>query len=217
MENEIKILLIPDGDRRWAKEHNVSIRQGYSKMMEKVVVAINELKKQNINSVYLSCCSVNNLSRPIEQVKAFLDEFLTLPDIIKLKVKVIPLGNLDALPLDYKEKYLSLKESTKNNNEFIVYYLLAWSMDDEIVRIYNKLIPKYKKITKEILFQNTDIKEEINLIIRAGKRKRLSSFVPINSPYSEIFFLDKYFPDLTSKDILDALDFYNQQKRTLGL
>jgi undecaprenyl diphosphate synthase len=55
---------------------------------------------------------------------------------------------------------------------------------------------------------------DIDLVIRTGKEKRLSGFFPWQTIYSEWFFLDIYFPELT-KDILKKVleDFYERQRR----
>ncbi|HAR85638.1 MAG TPA: dihydroorotate dehydrogenase, partial [Clostridium sp.] len=56
----------------------------------------------------------------------------------------------------------------------------------------------------------------IDLIIRWGSRRRLSGFLPIQSVYSDFYVIDTYWPDFTSTDFYNALDWYNEQDVTLG-
>ena len=54
----------------------------------------------------------------------------------------------------------------------------------------------------------------VDLIVRTGKRERLSGFP--SSPYSEIRFVDKYFPELTQRDVEGILESYANTERTFG-
>ena len=45
---------------------------------------------------------------------------------------------------------------------------------------------------------------------------RLSGFLMWQSTYSEILFLDKYWPDFSEKDLDNAIENYQQRKRNLG-
>lgn len=212
---DIKILVLNDGNRRWAKKNNLTIRQGYFEMAKKLVFISDELIKKNIKSYYFVACTVENMQRPKDEVIDFLDSYLEIPKISKNKLKIVLHGNLDLLPEDYKKKYLELEENTKNNKDFTLHCLVAWSLYDEILRIFNKLSSK-ENIDKETLFRTGDIPDKIDLIIRTGNRRRLSSMIPLNSPYAEIYFMDILFPDINSKDLDEALEFFKKQQRTYG-
>lgn len=210
------ILVINDGNRRWAKEHNLSIREGYREMVKKIAFLCDDLKDKGFEKVYVTFCSVSNLARPKEEVDIFYDEYLATPDFSKNKIKIELHGNLDLIPEHFKGKCELLIRNTAKNRDFTLHYMVNWSIDDEILRIFNRLQTSHARITKETLKENSDIKDPVDLIIRTGNRKRLSSCIPLNSPFAEIYFLDILFPEINSQHIGDALNFYHNQIRTYG-
>jgi len=210
------ILIINDGNRRWAKANGLTIRDGYKKMVERVVFICDELKIRGFEKVYVTFCSKNNLYRPEIEVNTFYEEYLKTPELSKNKIKVELHGNLDLIPVNFKDQYNKLTEKTSTNSDFVLHYMINWSIDDEIVRIYNRLHDKFPIINSEILNKNSDIKDPIDLIIRTGNKKRLSSCIPFNSPFAEIYFIDILFPEFDSIHIDNALDFYRNQIRTYG-
>lgn len=56
----------------------------------------------------------------------------------------------------------------------------------------------------------------LDLIIRTGRKHRLSNFLPWQGAYAEIYFSDLLWPDFRKKDLLAALRFYEKQHRTFG-
>lgn len=85
-----------------------------------------------------------------------------------------------------------------------------------MVRIYNNLLSEGGSVDAAALSNLYDIRKPIDLIIRTGKRRRLSSCIPLNSPFAEILFLDILFPDFNAEQLDKALQFYSEQIRTYG-
>nr|MCG2895236.1 polyprenyl diphosphate synthase [Vulcanisaeta sp.] len=57
---------------------------------------------------------------------------------------------------------------------------------------------------------------EPDLIIRTGGEYRLSNFLLYESAYSEIYVLNKYWPEITKEDLRQALDEYARRERRFG-
>ena len=55
-----------------------------------------------------------------------------------------------------------------------------------------------------------------DLLIRTGGKKRLSNFLLWQLAYSEIYFLDKLWPDFTSSDFLKIIKNFKKVKRNFG-
>lgn len=210
------ILIINDGNRRWAKERNLSIEDGYHEMANKIAFICDELHGRGYKKVYFACCTVANLSREKDTVDAYFREYLRVSTLTKIKIKVVLHGNLELIPDNFKSDYANLEKSTSENDDFTLHYLINWSIEDELVRVFNKLNGKYEKIDWEIMSKNSDITEPVDLIIRTGKRNRLSSCFPFNSSFAEIAFLDILFPDITREDIEKVLKSYEPKMRTFG-
>ena len=55
-----------------------------------------------------------------------------------------------------------------------------------------------------------------DILIRTGGKKRLSNFMLWQLAYSELFFLDKLWPDFTPKDLNKILKNFYKTKRNFG-
>ena len=55
-----------------------------------------------------------------------------------------------------------------------------------------------------------------DLLIRTGGHKRLSNFMLWQLAYAELFFLDKLWPDFSSKDLKKIIFKYKKTKRNFG-
>jgi undecaprenyl diphosphate synthase len=214
-KRSMNILLIPDGNRRWAVEHKMGFDEGYAACAKKLAQTFEALNEWGIKEVWVVACTVKNLSRPPEQVESFLNRFSEVQDFTDLPLGLDASGDLDALPEPFKTKYKRLR--VPKNAAFVVHYLVPWSIDDEIMRLVNHFRGRTVPVTMAELMRHSDVQKPIDLIIRAGKVSRLSAMIPWQSPYAELHFVDKLWPDVTKKDIRNALDFYHRQERRNGL
>jgi undecaprenyl diphosphate synthase len=55
-----------------------------------------------------------------------------------------------------------------------------------------------------------------DIIIRTGGEKRLSGFLLWQSAYSELFFIDKHWPDFSKEDLEAVLAEYAARERRMG-
>ena len=209
------ILFLQDGDRRWAEREGVTYREGYEKMTEKIGLLINTLAKHGINKLYLPSNSIANLSRPKEQVDAWFEAYLNLPKYVDVPLNIIFAGDIDRIPSEFTERYELLRASSDPDG-FEFHFLLNWSTLDEVARISTKIAKDHGQVTHELLLEYSDIPEPIDLVVRSGKRRRISSFMPLSGQYSELYFLDILFPDLVESDVEAFLKDYASRERTFG-
>lgn len=65
-------------------------------------------------------------------------------------------------------------------------------------------------------YLNTGQLPDIDLLIRTGGKKRISNFLPWQCAYSELYFTDLYWPAFKKEDLMEALNFFQQQQRNFG-
>jgi undecaprenyl diphosphate synthase len=58
--------------------------------------------------------------------------------------------------------------------------------------------------------------DNIDLLIRSGGDKRISNFLLYQIAYSEIAFIDKYWPDFTRQDFIECIQNFNKVSRRFG-
>ena len=74
------------------------------------------------------------------------------------------------------------------------------------------------EITEELISQNlyTEDIPDPDLIIRTSGEQRLSGFLTWQSTYSELYFVQKNWPDFSEKDLDEAIAEFNRRTRQFG-
>lgn len=224
------IAIIMDGNRRWAKEHNVPIQMGHkegAKTIEKIVKYANQIGLKYI-TVY--AFSTENWKRSQEEVswlmqllQNYLDEYSKRADTQNIKIRV--LGDMSALSQGLQNSIVEAIERTKNNTGTSFNIALNYGGRDEIVKATQKIAKQVQEGTLSI----EDINEEVlsnnmytydmpdpDLMIRTSGELRTSGFLMWQLAYTEFLFVDKYWPDFTEKDLDDAIEAYGKRKRKFG-
>ena len=96
---------------------------------------------------------------------------------------------------------------------------LNYGARDELARAFNLLYEEHKSpITPDDISRALYTKDQpdVDLIIRTGGEKRLSNFLLFQSAYAELYFTDKYWPDIKNEDIDEAILFYQNKDRRFG-
>lgn len=221
---------IPDGNRRWARNRGAATTLvGHKIGLDRVKQLCISLIKHKIKYVTLYCFSSENWNRSVEEIAYLMDLFRSLFDdgdnfLHKNGVKIETVGDLTKLPGDLQDKISVLKEKTKDNNKITVICAISYSGRGEIVRAT-------KKIVQDVLNRKInidDIDEQKfesyldlpgvpypDVVVRTSER-RISNFLLWEIAYSELIFLDKFWPDLTEKDIQFIIDDFSKRKRRYG-
>ncbi len=55
-----------------------------------------------------------------------------------------------------------------------------------------------------------------DVVVRYGGHRRLSNFMPLQTAYSELYFLDKFWPDFDKEDVTKILENFDRVKRNFG-
>lgn len=224
------IAIIMDGNRRWAKEHNVPMQMGHkegAKTIEKIVRYANKI---GIKHVTVFAFSTENWRRSQEEVswlmqllKSYLDEYSKRADTENIRIRV--LGDMSPLNSGLQKSIEDAIERTKNNTGVSFNIGLNYGGRDEIVKATQKIANQVKDgtlkvedITEEVLSKNMytfDIPDP-DLMIRTSGEIRTSGFLMWQLAYTEFLFVDKYWPDFTEKDLDDAIEVYQKRKRNFG-
>ncbi|MAV01233.1 MAG: di-trans,poly-cis-decaprenylcistransferase [Rhodobacteraceae bacterium] len=224
------VAIIMDGNGRWAISNSLNISKGHSRGVEIVRDIVEESVNQKVLSLTLYAFSSENWSRPkpeIDAIKKLIVKAINdqVPDLINQKVRLKFFGNLD----DFGDKILLKIAEAENatdleNSVLDLNIALGYGGRQDIVNIT-------KDISKEVLSNNIDIDEidedliskvsccpveEIDLLIRTGGDKRISNFLLYQIAYTEINFVDKYWPDFKKEDFINCLDNFKKVSRRFG-
>ena len=224
------IAIIMDGNRRWAKAKGKPASFGHkegAKTLEKIVRYANKIGLEYI-TVY--AFSTENWKRAEEEVKAlmmllqnYLDDYSKRADTENIRVKI--LGDISALSDGMQKSIIKCMERTKNNTGVTFNIALNYGGRDEIVRAVKEIVSqveegkiKIDEINEEMISENLYTKNEPDpdLVIRTSGELRLSNFLPWQSVYSELLFIQKTWPEFNEEDLDNAILEYQKRTRKFG-
>lgn len=212
-----------DGNRRWAREKNLPIVMGHTKGYQRIEDVVKHAKKLGITYVTFWAFSTENWNRDAKEVSDLMNIFRkifrknSLKKIIKEGGRIVVLGDMTRFPKDIQENVAEVIESTRENNVITVNIALNYGGRQEILQAVNRILKENKgEVTEEMFGKKlyTAGQPDPDLIIRTGGEKRLSGYLPWQGVYSELAFIDTYWPDF-SPQVFDTVlsDFASRQRR----
>ncbi len=224
------IAVILDGNRRYAKRLMLQPWKGHEVGTKNLERLLGWCKELGVKELTLYAFSMQNFNRPKEEfdflMKIFNDEFdrlLNEESLHKDKVKVRVIGRIEHFPAELYEKMKKVMEMTKDYDNYIVNFAMAYGGREEIV-------DAVKVIAKKVVSGEIDV-EDINqesfgdalymndapeLIIRTGGEMRTSNFLPWQSTYSEWFFVKEMWPEFTKDNLIAVFEKFNKRHRRFG-
>jgi undecaprenyl diphosphate synthase len=224
------VAVIMDGNGRWAISNSLNISKGHSKGVEIVKLIVEESAKQKLSSLTLYAFSSENWSRPKAEVEA-IKRLIVLaieeqvPDLVKQKVKLKFFGRIDDFGSKIINKINDAEKATDiNKPSLLLNIALGYGGRQDIVDITKNIARKI--LTKDIKIDDIDENminrfssvpvDDIDLLIRTGGDNRISNFLLYQIAYTEICFVNKYWPDFTKKDFLNCLESFKKVNRRFG-
>ena len=166
--------------------------------------------------------STENWKRPKSEIKYLFNLIKIyfkkeINNLIKNKIKIHISGRLKDLPLEIRQTLITATKKTKNNTKLIVNLAINYGSKNEIIDSVIKLNLKSKEITEENINHNLYSNLPFpDILIRTGGQHRLSNFMLWQLAYTEIFFLDKLWPEFTKADLNRIIKKYRKIKRNFG-
>lgn len=226
--NHLGIIL--DGNRRFAKRLMLKPWKGHEWGAEKVKTFLSWCRDEGIKEVTMFAFSLENFQRPKKEIDYLMDLFekeftdiLNDPDLYKNKIKVNFIGRIEAFPQKVQDIMNKVKEATKNHDQFIVNFAMAYAGRVEIVDAVKKMIKEVQQgkldpqeINPEKFKDYLYMKDEPDMIIRTSGEHRTSGFLLYQGDYSEWFFIDKYWPEIEKEDVMNCIKQFKARNRRFG-
>ena len=193
----------------WCEEFDIKIITLY-------VLSVENLDRKDVELEYLY-----NL------IKNRLEKLYNDPRIHRNKMRVKAIGKIDLLPEPIKDVLRKLDEATKDYNNHFLNIAIAYGGQNELVDAVKKIGRKIKdgsldvdKIDKEEIEANLYTahlpQSSPDMILRTSGEKRLSGFLIWQSAYSELVFMDVFWPEFRKIDLMRAIRTFQKRKRRLG-
>lgn len=224
--------IIMDGNRRWARERGLENWQGHHAGMERIKLAIEFALEHHIPHLSLWTFALQNFVRSAKELNYLFNvlaqEFAQreAQNLINAGIQVRFIGDRSAFPAQLISLIEDIEEKSKGGTKLKLYLLFCYSGREEIIHACKEIARLVQAggcpadaINQELFTQHlwTAGIPDPDLIIRTGKdNNRLSNFMQYQSAFSELYFLDCYWPDITKKQLEDALVFFTRCKRNFG-
>ena len=223
MNNLNHIAFIMDGNGRWGKKRNKGRNYGHHQGVQTVKKIVESSIKLKIPIVSFYVFSTENWKRPKTEIKFLFNLIKSyfekeIANIIKNKIKIKILGDTKKLPTNVKKVLNETVYKTKKNKKLTVNLALNYGSKDELIYSFSKILKKKQSINEKNIATNlyTKYLPDPDILIRTGGQKRLSNFMLWQLAYTELYFLDKFWPDFNEKDLKKIINNYAKIKRNFG-
>lgn len=227
------VAIIMDGNGRWAKKKFMPRIAGHNAGMKNVKKITQAASRLGVKVLTLYAFSTENWKRPEDEVNYLMqlptDFFGTfMPDLMKENVKVQVMGEIAKLPAATQETVQKAIDQTAQNTGLILNFALNYGARDE-------MIAAIKQISKQVVDQQLDIQaidesvidqalmtaaispySDPELLIRTSSEQRISNFLLWQLAYSELVFVEQFWPDFTAEHLKEAILTYQKRDRRFG-
>ena len=218
------VAIIMDGNGRWGLKKKKSRNYGHLKGIKTVETVIKSSLIKKIPYLTLFTFSTENWGRPDNEINFLFDLIRKslkkkLKALIKQGIKVNIIGQTQKLPKDIIKIIKQIKKKTLRNKKITLNLALNYGSKEEIVNACKKLtLRKNQEINinnleKELYTHNLP---DPDVLIRTGGTKRLSNFLLWQLAYTELFFIDKLWPDFNENDFNKVIAKFGKIKRNFG-
>ena len=221
------VVIIMDGNGRWAERKNLSRITGHREGIKSVSSIVGAGREVGLKYITLFAFSAQNWNRPKKEVLALMEllkQYLIEEGerLVEQDIKLNAIGRLHQLPEDVLKILNSIIIKTKNCKAMTLTLALSYGSREEIVDTMKKLIKKGidpDKIDEETISKNlytADIPDP-DLLIRTSGEMRISNFLLWQLAYTEIYVTKTLWPNFRKRHLIKAIQNYQNRERRFGL
>jgi undecaprenyl diphosphate synthase len=224
------IAIIPDGNRRWAKQRSLPIEIGHANGLLKVLPdLVHKLCDAGVHTLTVWGFSTENWTREAVEIQHLMRlcvEFLRERIMViaqRHDARVCHLGRKDRLFPEVLEALEAVEKATANNRSHVYNVALDYGGEDELLRASERLVAALRGGATGSDLRVTDFLDtagqehsQPDVVIRTSGEHRMSGFMPLQTVYSELFFVDEMFPDLNFARVQKVAEEFQWRKRRFG-
>lgn len=212
-----------DGNGRWAKSIGQSRQHGHKIGSSRVYEIFKTCTELGCNTATFFAMSSENMHRNDEETE-FISQLLEISinehfeELIKNEIKFKVIGDTSILSADILQVIEHAEHETENFTKYKLNIAYNYGGQWDIINSVNRALANNEPINQKTLSKYlTTHSDYPDLIVRTGGHKRLSNFMLWQAAYSELYFLDILWPDISQDDIKNIFNEYGNIKRKFGL
>jgi undecaprenyl diphosphate synthase len=225
------IAIIMDGNGRWAKQKGMPRVLGHRSGVKSVREVTEAAAEVGVRYLTLYAFSTENWSRPPAEVRALMGLLVEsirneIKSLQQNRVRLLAIGDLEALPRESYKALLNGIEETRNNDRITLVLALNYSAKWEILRATRQLAEQAQRGVlrpeeiDEKAFESalsTHGLPDPELLIRTSGETRISNFLLWQIAYAELYFTPVFWPDFGRKELFEAILSYQRRERRFGM
>lgn len=220
------VVIIPDGNRRWAKKRGLAPIAGHRRGLEVALNVVKASRNLGVKMLTLWGFSTENWKRPDGEVGYLMKIYLVffkkhMKELIREGIRFKWLGRRDRVPVALRAILEKMEAATAKNTKYILNICIDYGGHEEIVNAFKKILKKGVKasqITEDLVAQNLETAglPDPDLLIRTSGEMRTSGIMPWQTAYTELFFSKLMFPDFSPAELRRAIADYGARQRRFG-
>lgn len=225
--SELKHLaIIPDGNRRWAKQHGLTSAQGHRQGFEQVKTIGLAALELGIEHFTLWGFSTENWKRSQEEVGFLMNllmQALTteLDFYLTHSIRLRIIGDRTGFSVPLQHAMTTAEEKTQLGTKGQFNVCVNYGGRAEIVAGVKKMIEagvSADQIDEQSVssYLWTHDLPEPDCIIRTSGEQRLSGFLSWLGSYSELMFVDVFWPEFSENDLKKCVEAFYARDRRFG-
>ena len=222
----VHVAIIMDGNGRWAKAKKRPRLFGHNAGMKTLRKIVRASSDAGIKILTVYAFSTENWKRSQEEVDGLMNiavEYFKkeVGELHQNNVKIQVIGDVDGLNSKVQKAAKNAMDMTADNTGLIFNVALNYGSRNEIVHAVKALIEQGvlpEEVTEKRLNEELYTKGlgDPDLLIRTGGESRLSNFMLWQTAYTELLFIDTYWPDFNKEAYYNLIEIYQKRNRRFG-
>lgn len=224
------VAIIMDGNGRWAKRRGLPRHLGHQKGIKTLGDIIQASRKIGIKVLTVFAFSTENWNRPKTEITFLMDEIIKnyknyYPKLEKEAIRIKVIGEKNPLKPEILQIIDQVTKETAHFKDFTLTFAFNYGGQHDILNATKTIA----RMAKEGLVEIDDINQSlissclytkdlppVDLLIRTSGEMRISNFLLWQCAYTEMYFTSVLWPDFNEKELLKAINVYQERDRRFG-
>jgi undecaprenyl diphosphate synthase len=221
------IAIIPDGNRRWARARGLPPTAGHEHgFLEVAPTIVDAAFSRGVHTLTLWLFSTENWKRTSDEIDALMDIYVEMcarltPTCRTRGAALHLMGRTDRIPAQLDAALSHLRHAGPPAPTHVLNLAFDYGGGDEMVRAFHRLrtlgLDDFDESILDTVMDTAGLQwPNPDLIIRTSGEVRISGFMPWQSRYSELYFVEPGFPAFTREALDNAIAWFRTRERRWG-
>jgi len=220
------VAIVMDGNGRWARNKGMARTEGHKAGEAPLFDMVEGAIEIGVKELSAYAFSTENWKRSPEEVRflmGFNKEVLRRrrDQMNELGVRIRWVGQEKKLWSSVVEELLEAEELTAKNKVLTLNMCVNYGGRAEIVKAAENMARDFKrskvsKFDEKSFAKYLELPSDVDLFLRSSGEQRLSNFLPWQSAYAELVFMDVLWPDADRRTLWKAIEEYASRNRRFG-